>query len=66
MKHTVAQLIIKSPYEVPFTFLPHESVDGPPPPPPPPKTKIEPVAEKKQYEISWPNIIRIEHFTGRF
>jgi len=48
-------------FGVPFTFLPHESTDGPPPPPPPPKTKIEPVKEKMQYEIRWPNIIRINH-----
>jgi type III restriction enzyme len=48
-------------FGVPFTFLPHESTDGPPPPPPPPKTKIEPVKEKQQYEIKWPNIIRINH-----
>jgi len=48
-------------FGVPFTFLPHESHDGPPPPPPSPKTRIEPVAEKQQYEISWPNVIRIEH-----
>lgn len=48
-------------FGVPFTFLPHEEVDGPPPPPPPPKTKIEPVPAKRQYEISWPNILRIDH-----
>jgi type III restriction enzyme len=48
-------------FGVPFTFLPHEDKeDGPPPPPPPAKTAIEPVAEKKEFEISWPNIIRIE------
>lgn len=47
-------------FGVPFTFLPHESQDGPPPPPPPPKTRIEPVSEKRQYGISWPNIIRID------
>ena len=46
---------------IPFTFLPHEGGDGPPPPPPQPKTRIEPVAEKQHYQISWPNIIRIEH-----
>ena len=46
---------------MPFTFLPHESQDGPPPPPPTPKTRIEPVIEKSQFEISWPNVIRIEH-----
>lgn len=48
-------------FGVPFTFLPHESQDGPPPPPPPPKTRIEPVIEKQQFEITWPNIIRVEH-----
>ena len=48
-------------FGVPFTFLPHESHDGPPPPPPSPKTRIEPVTEKQQYEIRWPNVIRIEH-----
>ena len=48
-------------FGVPFTFLPHESTDGPPPPPPPPKTKVEPVKEKQQFEIRWPNIIRINH-----
>lgn len=48
-------------FGVPFTFLPHESQDGPPPPPPSPKTRIEPVKEKQHYEINWPNIIRIDH-----
>jgi type III restriction enzyme len=48
-------------FGVPFTFLPHESDDGTPPPPPKPKTQIEPVKEKEIYEISWPNIIRIDH-----
>lgn len=48
-------------FGVPFTFLPHEGGDGPPPPPPPPKTRIEPVQEKKDFEISWPNIIRVDH-----
>lgn len=48
-------------FGVPFTFLPHEQQDGPPPPPPPPKNKIEPVPEKKEHEITWPNVIRISH-----
>lgn len=48
-------------FGVPFTFLPHESHEGRPPPPPPPKTRIEPVIEKRQFEISWPNVIRIDH-----
>jgi type III restriction enzyme len=49
-------------FGVPFTFLPHEKNDeGPPPPPPPPKFPIEPVQDKSGYEITWPNLIRIEH-----
>lgn len=48
-------------FGVPFTFLPHESTDGPPPPPEPPKTIVEPAKEKEEFEISWPNIIRIDH-----
>lgn len=48
-------------FGIPFTFLPHESQDGPPPPPPTPKTKIEPVVDRQQFKISWPNIIRIDH-----
>lgn len=50
-------------FGVPFTFLPHEgSVDTPPPPPPPPKTRIEPLPERRTaYEITWPNVIRVDH-----
>lgn len=49
-------------FGVPFTFLPHEGgTDGPPPPPPPPKTRIEPVKEKAMHEITFPNILRIDH-----
>lgn len=49
-------------FGVPFTFLPHEdSGDGQLPPPPLPKTKVEPVKEKAEHEISFPNILRIDH-----
>ncbi len=48
-------------FGVPFTFLPHEGGDGPPPPPPSPKTAIEPDSAKVQYEIRWPNLVRIDH-----
>lgn len=48
-------------FGVPFTFLPHEGGDGPPPPPPEPKTRIEPDPSKKEFEISWPNLIRVDH-----
>lgn len=47
-------------FGVPFTFLPHEGGDGPPPPPPPPKTAIEPITAKRDFEITWPNVIRID------
>ncbi len=48
-------------FGVPFTFLPHESGDGVAPRPPTPKTAIEPVAKKADFEIRWPNVIRVEH-----
>ena len=48
-------------FGVPFTFLPHEGGEGGPPKPSSAKTAIEPVPEKAQFEIKWPNIIRIEH-----
>ena len=48
-------------FGIPFTFLPHESDPDSTPAPPKPKTAIEPVREKAEFEISWPNIIRIEH-----
>src|SRR2546426_5656073 len=48
-------------FGVPFTFLPHEGGDEAVPPPPPPKSKIEAVPDKRGYEISWPNLVRIEH-----
>jgi type III restriction enzyme len=47
-------------FGVPFTFLPHETHEGPPPPPPSPKTRIEPVADRNEFEIQWPNVIRFE------
>ena len=48
-------------FGVPFTFLPHESAEGAIPEPPMPKTAVEPVADKAAFEISWPNVIRIDH-----
>ena len=48
-------------FGVPFTFLPHEGGENGPPPPPKPKTAIEPVADKVAFEISWPNVVRIDH-----
>jgi type III restriction enzyme len=48
-------------FGVPFTFLPHEGGDDTPPAPPKPKTRIYVDATKKEYEIKWPNVIRINH-----
>ncbi len=49
-------------FGVPFTFLPHEGgEDGIVPPPPKPKTQISPVKEKYEHEISFPNVVRIDH-----
>lgn len=48
-------------FGIPFTFLPHEKSEGTPPPPPKPKTRIYPDDDKKQYQITWPNIVRINH-----
>ena len=48
-------------FGVPFSFLPHEGGGDSPPPPPRPKTAIEPVPDRNAFEISWPNVVRIEH-----
>ena len=48
-------------FGVPFTFLPHEGRENGPPPPPKPRTAIEPVAEKADFSISWPNVVRVDH-----
>lgn len=53
-------------FGVPFTFLPHEGegvgIDGGiPPPPPTPKTRIHVDEDKKEFEITWPNVLRINH-----
>lgn len=50
-------------FGVPFTFLPHEDT-GEEKPPPKPRTRIEPVAEKKRFEIDWPNVVRIDQVYG--
>ncbi len=47
-------------FGVPFTFLPHEGGADGPPPPPTPKTAVEPDPAKAEFEIRWPNVVRIE------
>ena len=48
-------------FGIPFTFLPHESSEDTPPTPPKPKTRIYADEEKKEFEITWPNVVRINH-----
>lgn len=49
-------------FGVPFTFMPYESADDEKSPKiPAPKTRIEPIAERQQLAISFPNVIRIEY-----
>jgi type III restriction enzyme len=47
-------------FGVPFTFLPHEGGEDGPPPPPTPKTAVEPDRSKVEFEIRWPNVVRID------
>ncbi|MBM3896858.1 MAG: type III restriction endonuclease subunit R, partial [Thaumarchaeota archaeon] len=46
-------------FGVPFTFLPFERDASSPAPSPTPTTLIQPVNDKKEYKISWPNVLRI-------
>jgi type III restriction enzyme len=48
-------------FGVPFTFLPHEGEATGKVPTAKPKTKIEPRKEKAQHEITFPNVVRIDH-----
>ena len=40
--------------------MPHESDEQGTPPVTPPKTQVEVVKERAEYEISWPNVIRLD------
>ncbi len=46
-------------FGVPFSFIPHEG-GATTPRPPRPKFQIEPTPEKSKFEISFPNILRID------
>jgi type III restriction enzyme len=48
-------------FGIPFTFLPHEGGEDIPPPPPFPQTRVYVDDSKSQYEITWPNVVRIDH-----
>lgn len=47
-------------FGIPFTFLPHESDEEGTAPKTPPKTQVEALKDRLEYEIQWPNIIRID------
>jgi type III restriction enzyme len=48
-------------FGVPFAFMPHEET-GTPPPPPPQGIEIQAMPERADaMQISWPQVIRIEH-----
>ena len=47
-------------FGIPFSFLPHESEETTGPTPPKPKIQVEALPERIGYEITWPNILRID------
>lgn len=47
-------------FGVPFSFLPHEADGKLPPPPPPVGIVVQPLADKKDFAVQWPNVIRLE------
>lgn len=48
-------------FGVPFTFMPHEDPGQVVPKPATPKFPVEPDPRKKEFEITFPNVLRIEH-----
>src|SRR5262249_53005176 len=49
-------------FGVPFTFMPYEAAEeGKPPKIPAQKTRVEPLPERENLAISFPNLIRIEY-----
>ncbi len=48
-------------FGVPFAFMPHESPAGSDVKPAAPKQRIQPLSDKDNYEIRFPNVARIEH-----
>lgn len=47
-------------FGVPFAFMPHESPKDSTVPPSAPKQRIQPLPEKVEFEIRFPNVVRIE------
>lgn len=48
-------------FGVPFTFMPHEETGTEPPKPDKPRFAVEPNPSKRTYEITWPQILRVDH-----
>jgi type III restriction enzyme len=49
-------------FGVPFTFMPYESAEeGTSPKIPAPKTRIEPLMERAEQAINFPNVVRVEY-----
>jgi len=48
-------------FGIPFTFMPHEDTGDSPPKPTKPKFTVEALPERKDLEITFPNVLRIEH-----
>ena len=48
-------------FGIPFSFIPQEDAGGGIPRPSSPRVPIFPDPDKKQYEISWPNVERIDY-----
>lgn len=47
-------------FGIPFTFMPHEDTGNAPPKPTKPKFTVEALPERKDLEITFPNVLRIE------
>lgn len=47
-------------FGVPFTFMPHEDPGGAAPKPPVPRFEVAPDPAKARFEITFPNILRVE------
>jgi len=46
-------------FGIPFRYLPHEE-EGSAPRPPSPKTAVESLPHRSEYQISWPNVLRLD------
>lgn len=48
-------------FGVPLTIFQDDSEGADPPPPPKPTHQIEVVLDRAEFEIRWPNVVRVEH-----